>query len=119
MTISLLPNAFTNNFTISKIKNPKTSQKCPTRTFLLEDKPYKIIPISKKGMKVTLINYSQPSPSMVAQGCQTLLDMVAFCARVSNPDNQFVKETNERLVAYLMRNHHWSPFEMVTICLEI
>jgi thymidylate synthase (FAD) len=80
-----------------------------------------MIRISKKRkeMKVTLINYSQPSPSMAAQGCQTLLDMVAFCARVSNPDNQLAKETNERLVAYLMRNHHWSPVENVTICLEI
>jgi len=45
--------------------------------------------------------------------------MVAYCARVSNPSNQQNTETNERLLKYLMKNHHWSPFEMVSICLEI
>ena len=45
--------------------------------------------------------------------------MIAYCARVSNPTNQSNTETNERLLRYLMKNQHWSPFEMVSICLEI
>lgn len=48
-----------------------------------------------------------------------LLDEVAYAARVSNPANQMNSETNEKLIRYLMRNKHWSPFEMVSICLEI
>ena len=47
------------------------------------------------------------------------LDLVAYCARVSNPDNQNNKETNEKLVKYLMKHKHWSPLEMVSACLEI
>jgi len=66
-------------------------------------------------MKVSLISYSQP-PS---ENSQSLQDLVAFCARVSNPTNQHNTETNERLIKYLIRNHHWSPIEMVNICLEI
>jgi thymidylate synthase (FAD) len=45
--------------------------------------------------------------------------MVAYCARVSNPANQHNTETNEKLIQYLIKHHHWSPFEMVSICLEI
>jgi thymidylate synthase (FAD) len=45
--------------------------------------------------------------------------MVAYCARVSNPANQHNKETNPKLLQYLIKNQHWSPFEMVSICLEI
>tara|TARA_Y100000748_G_C15345186_1_gene429654 strand:- start:80 stop:673 length:594 start_codon:yes stop_codon:yes gene_type:complete len=45
--------------------------------------------------------------------------MVAYCARVSNPNNQHNVETSEKLVKYLLKNKHWSPFEMVSICLEI
>jgi thymidylate synthase (FAD) len=47
------------------------------------------------------------------------LDLVAYCARVSNPDNQNNKETNEKLVKYLMKHKHWSPLEMVSVCLEV
>ena len=47
------------------------------------------------------------------------MDLVAFCARVSNPDNQNNKETSEKLVKYLMKHKHWSPLEMVSACLEI
>jgi thymidylate synthase (FAD) len=65
-------------------------------------------------MKVALISYSKPS-----EGGDTLQDLVAYCARVSNPANQANKETNEKLIQYLIRNHHWSPLEMVSICLEI
>jgi thymidylate synthase (FAD) len=64
-------------------------------------------------MKVKLISHSQS-----AQG-DSLQDLVAYCARVSNPANQNNKKTNEKLIEYLMDNNHWSPFEMVSICLEI
>jgi len=61
----------------------------------------------------TLIHYSQSNEH------ETLQDMVAYCARVSNPTNQHNTETNEKLIHYLIKHHHWSPFEMVSICLEI
>jgi len=64
-------------------------------------------------MHVKLISYSQST-----QG-QSLQDQVAFCARVSNPSNQLNTETNERLIRYLIKNNHWSPLEMVSICVEI
>jgi len=67
-------------------------------------------------MRVKLISYSQ---SPVHIGSKSLQDSVAFCARVSNPANQLNTDTNERLLSYLIRNQHWSPFEMVSICLEI
>jgi thymidylate synthase (FAD) len=63
-------------------------------------------------MKVELISCSH-APD------KSLQDMVAYCARVSNPANQHVTDTNEKLLKYLIRNQHWSPFEMVSICLEI
>lgn len=50
---------------------------------------------------------------------KSLQDLVAYCARVSNPDNQHNTATNERLIRYLMKNDHWSPLEMVSVCLEI
>lgn len=50
---------------------------------------------------------------------KTLLEQIAYVARVSNPENQESNETAERLVKYLMRNKHWSPFEMVNVCLEV
>jgi len=65
-------------------------------------------------MKVKLISHSQ-SPELD----ESALDLVAFCARVSNPDNQNNKETSEKLVKYLMKHKHWSPLEMVSACLEI
>jgi thymidylate synthase (FAD) len=66
-------------------------------------------------MKVQLISYSRP-PSNSEQSIQ---DLVAYCARVSNPSNQNNTETNEKLIKYLTKNNHWSPLEMVSICLEI
>lgn len=65
-------------------------------------------------MKVKLISYSQPP-----EGTQSLQDLVAYCARVSNPANQNNTETNEKLIKYLINNKHWSPLEMVSVCLEI
>lgn len=64
-------------------------------------------------MNVTLINYSQ-SPDG-----KNLLEQVAYAARVSNPTNQNNSETAEKLVRYLIRNQHWSPLEMVSVCMEI
>lgn len=67
-------------------------------------------------MKVTLISYSQPW-GLSKEDC--LEDQVAYCARVSNPGNQNNTKTNKKLLKYLIDNKHWSPFEMVSICLEI
>jgi thymidylate synthase (FAD) len=64
-------------------------------------------------MQIKLISYSQSANDT------SLQDMISYCARVSNPSNQSNTETNERLLKYLMKNQHWSPFEMVSICLEI
>jgi thymidylate synthase (FAD) len=66
-------------------------------------------------MKVELISYSKPPTTEE----KSLQDLVAYCARVSNPANQNNTETNEKLINYLIRNNHWSPLEMVSICLEI
>tara|TARA_R110002167_G_scaffold61562_1_gene173761 strand:- start:4084 stop:4767 length:684 start_codon:yes stop_codon:yes gene_type:complete len=68
-------------------------------------------------MNVKLINYSQDAPEVKAP--QSVLDMIAYCARVSNPANQNNKATSEKLVKYLIDNAHWSPLEMVSMCLEI
>ena len=72
-------------------------------------------------MKVKLISYSQAPPSSepISTSDKQLQDLVAFCARVSNPANQCNTETNEKLIKYLIKNSHWSPLEMVSICLEI
>jgi thymidylate synthase (FAD) len=70
-------------------------------------------------MHVKLISYSQPVATTTSANSQSLQDIVAFCARVSNPSNQLNTETNERLIRYLIKNNHWSPLEMVSICVEI
>jgi thymidylate synthase (FAD) len=64
-------------------------------------------------MKVELISYSQTPEG------KKLQDIVAYCARVSNPSNQNNTETNEKLIRYLINHQHWSPLEMVSVCLEI
>ena len=64
-------------------------------------------------MKVKLISYSQ------GEGYENLQELVAYCARVSNPSNQNNSKTSERLLTYLAKEKHWSPFEMVSACLEI
>ena len=68
-------------------------------------------------MNVRLISYSQTTENLHVG--KSLQDLVAYCARVSNPSNQNTTETNERLLAYLRKEGHWSPFEMVSACLEI
>ena len=69
-------------------------------------------------MKVRLISYSQP-PKDGFIGMESAQDLIAYCARVSNPDNQFNKSTAEKLIKYLIKHQHWSPLEMVSACLEI
>ena len=70
-------------------------------------------------MKVKLISYSKPTEEFCNEGLEDLQDLVAFCARVSNPSNQLNTETSEKLIRYLISNSHWSPMEMVSVCLEI
>jgi len=70
-------------------------------------------------MEVKLVSYSSASAEYTYEGIENLQDLVALCARVSNPSNQFKTETSERLIKYLIRNKHWSPLEMVSACMEI
>jgi len=71
-------------------------------------------------MQVKLISYSHPHFAVQAvDGELSAQDLIAYCARVSNPSNQNNKETSERLLTYLAKEKHWSPFEMVSACLEI
>ena len=65
-------------------------------------------------MRVKLISYTKSCESETS-----MQDLIAYCARVSNPANQNNTETNEKLIRYLINNHHWSPLEMVSICIEI
>lgn len=69
-------------------------------------------------MNVKLISWSQGAP-VASELPKDIQELVAYCARVSNPAGQMNTETNERLLAYLAKNSHWSPFEMVSLCLEI
>jgi thymidylate synthase (FAD) len=68
-----------------------------------------------------LVSYSKPTEEFVKEGMadDDMLDLVAFCARVSNPANQMNSETSEKLVKYLIKHAHWSPLEMVNVCMEI
>ena len=70
-------------------------------------------------MKVKLISYSKPTEEVNSEGIEDAQELVAFCARVSNPSNQLNTETSEKLINYLIKNAHWSPLEMVSACLEI
>lgn len=70
-------------------------------------------------MKVKLISSSKPSRSMYDEGLVDAQELIAFCARVSNPANQFNMETADKLIRYLVKHKHWSPLEMVSACLEI
>ena len=66
-------------------------------------------------MQVKLVSYTKS----VDNENKSLQDLIAYCARVSNPSNQNNNDTNDKLINYLIRNNHWSPFEMVNICIEI
>ena len=69
----------------------------------------------EKMLKVQLISYSQPEQYFV----ENTTELIAFCARVSNPSNQNNTDTSEKLIRYLVKHKHWSPLEMVSMCLEI
>ena len=70
-------------------------------------------------MKAKLISYSVPTQELIEQGIDDVQEMIAFCARVSNPANQFNTETSEKLIRYLIKHKHWSPLESVSACIEI
>jgi thymidylate synthase (FAD) len=70
-------------------------------------------------MKVKMISYSKPSREMYDEGLMDVQELIGFCARVSNPSNQFNTETSEKLIRYLIKHKHWSPLEMVSACLEV
>ena len=66
-----------------------------------------------------MVSYSMPSPEFKAEGLDDVQDLIAFCARVSNPSNQYNKETSAKLIQYLIKHKHWSPLETVSACIEI
>ncbi len=70
-------------------------------------------------MKVCLVSYSQPTGEYRDMGIADAQELIAYCARVSNPANQFNTESAEKLIRYLVRHQHWSPLEMVSACCEI
>ena len=70
-------------------------------------------------MNVKLVSYSRPTEEFEKEGIDDVQELVAFCARVSNPSNQFNTETSEKLINYLVKHAHWSPLEMVSACVEI
>ena len=75
-------------------------------------------------MKVKLVSYSQQAIDAYKQDelefdLPKLQDLVAYCARVSNPSNQANSETSEKLIKYLIKHKHWSPLEMVSVCIEV
>ena len=69
-------------------------------------------------MEVKIVNYSQADGQYLIDSTNAQ-EMIAFCARVSNPENQMNSETSTGLIKYLIKHKHWSPFEMVSACLEI
>lgn len=70
-------------------------------------------------MNVKLLSHSQPTPEFAELGIHDAQELIAYCARVSNPSNQLNTETSEKLIRYLVKHQHWSPLEMVSACLEI
>ena len=70
-------------------------------------------------MNVKLLSYSQPTTEFANQGIADAQELIAYCARVSNPSNQLNTDTSEKLIRYLIKHQHWSPLEMVSACMEI
>jgi thymidylate synthase (FAD) len=70
-------------------------------------------------MNVKLVSYTQPTEEFKNEGLENVQDLIAFCAKVSNPSAQINKETSERLIKYLIKHAHWSPLEMTNATLEI
>jgi thymidylate synthase (FAD) len=70
-------------------------------------------------MDVRLLSYSQPTEQFADMGISDAQELIAYCARVSNPNNQLNTDTSEKLIRYLVKHQHWSPLEMVSACIEI
>lgn len=70
-------------------------------------------------MNVRLLSHSQPTEEFASQGIDDAQELVAYCARVSNPSNQLNTDTSAKLINYLVKHQHWSPLEMVSACIEI
>ena len=70
-------------------------------------------------MKVNLVSYTKPAGILENSNIENLLELVAYCARVSNPANQMNALSSEKLINYLINNKHWSPLDMADITLEI
>lgn len=70
-------------------------------------------------MNVRLLSHSQPTAEFANLGIGDAQELIAYCARVSNPSNQFNTQTSEKLIRYLVEHQHWSPLEMVSACIEI
>jgi len=66
-----------------------------------------------------LVSYSMPTKEFAEEGLKDVQDLIAYCARVSNPANQFNSKTAEKLILYLIKHKHWSPLEMGSACIEI
>ena len=66
--------------------------------------------------QVSLVGFTQPS---AATGCHSANELIAYAARVSNPENQANSKTAPKLLAYLIKHEHWSPFEIVSVTMEI
>jgi thymidylate synthase (FAD) len=70
-------------------------------------------------MNVKLLSYSQPTGEFRDMGIADAQELIAYCARVSNPSNQLNTDTSDKLIRYLVKHQHWSPLEMVSACIEI
>ena len=70
-------------------------------------------------MKVKLVSHTKSSEELSQNGIETVKELIGYCARVSNPSNQMNTETVDKLISYLIKHKHWSPLEMVNVCLEI
>jgi thymidylate synthase (FAD) len=70
-------------------------------------------------MNVRLLSFSQPTQEFADLGISDAQELIAYCARVSNPSNQLNTETSDKLIRYLVKHQHWSPLEMVSACIEI
>jgi thymidylate synthase (FAD) len=70
-------------------------------------------------MDVKLVSYSQPTDDYRNMGLSDAQELIAYCARVSNPSNQLNTDTSDKLIRYLVKHQHWSPLEMVSACIEI
>ena len=70
-------------------------------------------------MAVRLVSYSKPRDDFLEEGLENVQDLIAFCARVSNPAAQINSATSEKLIKYLIKHQHWSPLEMVNAVLAV